>query len=128
MDGTSERRQYSRIFFTKDHDIKIKFTIKDIRHGPIEANILNISPGGFFLTLTGRDRKIVKKDDIITVKEIQRENKKPHKLNLEAKIIWILDNAQLDYIGIGTEFINLDDPVKKQIENFIIEFKASSPD
>ena len=69
-DQMSERRKYKRLLFSDDHNIVVSFRITGVRHAPIKALILNISQGGLFFTLTGRERKLVKKGDQLQIVQI----------------------------------------------------------
>jgi c-di-GMP-binding flagellar brake protein YcgR len=116
---TTERRKYQRLLFSDDHNIVVSFRITGVRHAPIKALILNISQGGLFFTLTGRDRKLVKKGDQLQIVQIIKAENISLPVDIEAEIVWIMDNSSLEHIGIGTQFININDDVKLQIKKLI---------
>jgi c-di-GMP-binding flagellar brake protein YcgR len=118
-DQMSERRKYQRLLFSDDHNIVISFRISGVKHAPIKALILNISKGGLFFTLSGRDRKLVKKGDQLQFVQIIKAEDISFPVDIEAEIVWIMDNSSLEHIGVGTQFMNVNDDTKLQIKKLI---------
>lgn len=114
-----DRRQFQRLIFSVDNEIYSTIHIVGTRSEPIRALILNISPGGVSFSITGRDRKIVKKGDKIILKEIQERNKTIQPINVYAEIIWRFEDPTTEYIGIGAKFFDMTESHKLELNRFI---------
>lgn len=114
-----ERRKYQRAFFSMESNIITLFSILGTKAESIEAMILNISPGGVFFAITGNYRRILKKGDRILFHKFHQINDPIEKINLEAEIVWIMDDPSFHYMGVGTKFINITESTEEFVNNLI---------
>ena len=119
MDMINDRRQSQRILFEKKHDIMGHFCVTKNPGKSIIVHILNMSLGGIFFTFrANRDIQLTVGDKII-FENIRKGESRFFPLNLEAEIIWVMDDSKLEYIGVGSKFISLDDEKYSRIKNCI---------
>jgi hypothetical protein len=119
MNLYNDRRQSQRILFEKKHDIMGHFSITTNPGKSIVVHIMNMSLGGIFFTIRANRDVQLKMGDKIIFENIRRGDSKFFPLKLEAEIIWIMDDSDMEYIGVGSKFINLDGEKTSRLKNCI---------
>ncbi|UCF63821.1 MAG: PilZ domain-containing protein [bacterium] len=119
MNHHSDRRQSQRILFEKKHDIMAHFSITANPGKSVVVHIMNMSLGGIFFTIRANRDVRLKVGDNIIFENIRKADSKFFTLKLEAEIIWIMNDSDLEYIGVGSKFINLDDEKTSRLQDCI---------
>jgi len=119
MNMNSERRQSQRILFEKKHDIMGHFSVTKNPGKSVVVHILNMSLGGIFFTYRANRDIQLKVGERIIFENIRKGDSNFFPLKLEAEIIWVIDDSKLEYIGVGSKFIGLDDEKYSRIKNCI---------
>ena len=108
MKPKNERRQSQRVLFEKKNDIMRHFSIIKNPSKSIVVHILNMSTGGIFFTIRSNRDVQLKVGEKIIFEDIRNRDSKVFFLRIEAVIIWIMDNSAMEYVGVGSKFLNVD--------------------
>ena len=114
-----EKRKFPRAFFNMEHGITGVFAIPKTQTKPIKAVILNISAGGLFFSVKTDERNKVQKGDELLFIELREKSSLPMVLNLKAEVVWIADNTDLEYTGMGCKFTNVSDDARDRLNKFV---------
>ncbi len=115
-----EKRNYKRLAFPKDNAVNATLVPLDGER-EIKARILNVSQGGIGLAAERSERDKITEDVEFLVEAVSG---KAGLLCLNGKIVkvkWILNYEPLDNLGVGCEFVNLNDECIDQINALFIE-------
>ncbi len=125
---TPERRRFKRIFLSNNDGItaRLKRSPDEEEH-IIESKVMNLSEGGLFVTV-GKEIEIrgLIKGVRLTLTEIKSPHLHVNTHDTQIEIKWYIVEQYLDHIGIGFEFIGLNDSVKEQILDFITSLALES--
>ena len=95
------------IFFVKEHNKRITFKIS------------NISSGGLYFS-SKRDKNIeLLKDGPVFLEAIKGKSSLCFTNNIELLIRWVLDEKILEHVGFGCKFVDLPEPLFKEINDFV---------
>jgi hypothetical protein len=117
MRPENDRRQSQRILFERKNDVMGHFSILEKPDRSIVVHILNMSTGGIFFTLRSNRDVQLKVGEKIIFEDIRNKDSKVFILRMEAEIIWIMDNASMEYVGVGSKFVDLDSEKEDRIKN-----------
>jgi hypothetical protein len=118
-DETNERRRFQRIFFSIEDGVKGILAFSDHQRGLLVTHIINIGEGGLGLAV-GKDKKdkIAKKDQVI-ITHITGVQGLESLVNVDAEIMWMLENPSLEYVLFGCEFLDVPETMRDTIGIFI---------
>ena len=119
MKLSNDRRQSQRVLFEKKHDIMGHFSLVKNPGKSVIVHIMNMSLGGIFFTIRYNRDIQLQVGDIIIFEDIRRNDLKVFSLKLEAKIIWIMDDSEMEYIGVGSKFLDLNSEKASRIKDCI---------
>jgi|MudIll2142460700_1097286.scaffolds.fasta_scaffold42550_3 c-di-GMP-binding flagellar brake protein YcgR len=114
-----ERRQFIRAFFSHEKKISAVFSTIQSPQKAIFVQVVNISHGGVFFTFRSTRELQLQKGDRIVFKEFREKDLPPFSIHLEATIVWVLDEPAMEFVGVGSKFINLSPENKDKLELFI---------
>jgi c-di-GMP-binding flagellar brake protein YcgR len=114
-----ERRQYKRAIFTIEDGVVGVFLFLNSREKPLSAKILNICMGGMCIAMSVANERIPQKGDHIALLQIKTPPSLKFFLNIDINVKWVLNLPDVEYIGIGCEFIYIPKISREQIGNFI---------
>ncbi len=78
-----------------------------------------MSHGGIFFTFRSTRELRLQNGDHIIFKEFREQDLPPFAIQIEAKIVWVLDEPAMEFVGVGSKFINLSPENKEKLEQFI---------
>jgi hypothetical protein len=117
MEPGNERRQSKRTLFKKHNKIMGYFSHSEKQGKSIIVQILNMSAGGIFFSIrSNRDIQLKVGDEII-FENIVNTDSKVYSLNMNAVIIWIMEDPTMEHTGIGSKFVNVDSENKIKIDD-----------
>jgi c-di-GMP-binding flagellar brake protein YcgR len=118
-DNPQERRQFIRALFGHEKKISAVFSTAQNPQKALFVQVVNMSHGGVFFTFRSiRELKLQKGDHII-FKEFREKDLPPFSIQLEATIVWILDEPAMEFVGVGSQFVHLSQENKSKLEKFI---------
>ncbi len=115
----AENRRFERYAFPADRKICASLILPN-GGGSVEARILNISEGGLGLAAERDNLENLEKDIELHLESLTGETGFACLLGKTLKVKWILDYEPLDNLGIGCEFINLDEAGQVEIKNLLM--------
>ncbi len=118
-----DRRQTRRVLFSMEDQIMGRITIPDLENTSVVVQILNMSIDGicFFIRST-RDIHLKSGDEIVLV-DIRKQDSAPLPLKVKNRIIWIQENPDNSYTGVGSKFMDAGTEELDSLENFISSFR-----
>ena len=114
----SERRQYNRMFFSKQDGPVASFTLPDPHEKTISAIVMDLSLGGLGLSIRKNENMVNIGDHLILTK-IKGSTGLQTIANIETKVRWIQNYENFDHILFGCEFLNASESLREQIQQFI---------
>ena len=118
-ENPQERRQFTRAFFSHEKKISAVFSTTQFPQKAIFVQVVNMSHGGVFFTFRSTRELKLQKGDHIIFKEFREKDLPPFSIQLEATIIWVLDEPAMEFVGVGSKFVHLSPENKDQLEQFI---------
>lgn len=118
-EGRNERRQFTRALFDHTKKVSAVFTTTGSFSKTIVVQVVNISYGGVFFTVRATREIHLQPEDLIVFKEFRQNDSPPLSIHIEAKIIWVLDEPAMEYIGMGSKFTHLSSENKEKLSEFI---------
>ncbi len=118
-----EKRQYKRLFFSKDQNIMATVSLPHHIENTVEVPILNLSEGGIFIRFSQQNKQLAtaQKGEHLILKEI-RGITPPVRINTtNMEIRWLLKDKLLDHMGFGCEFKDMNEASKKQLHQLIAD-------
>jgi c-di-GMP-binding flagellar brake protein YcgR len=119
MELHSERRVFKRVLFTIEDQVSGLISSCTIKGLTIKANVLNLSQGGICLTIPRTKDFSLQKGDQIVLLQVKIPDSSQFLTNIDARIKWIMDQPDFEYLGIGCEFINLPNSSEEQLKSFV---------
>jgi c-di-GMP-binding flagellar brake protein YcgR len=118
-ENVQERRQSVRALFGHEKKISAILTTVQFPQKAIFVQVVNMSHGGVFFTFRSTRQLHLQKGDHITFKEFREKDFPPFAIQIEARIVWVLDEPAMEFVGIGSKFIKLSQENKEKLEQFI---------
>ncbi len=113
-----EKRKFKR--YVLPTEVILSNSIKlDTNGSAVEANILNISAGGVGMAIKRHSLGLIVKGDELKFSAVTKENGLGILHGKGVRVCWVLDEAGLDNIAVGCEFINLSEQEQKEINQFL---------
>jgi hypothetical protein len=112
-------RKYRRVYFDADNNVKGVIIVPGKDEGRLTVPILNLSAGGIFFTLKREEPFRFNKDDWATLNCLLGIEDLNFLINLQMRIVWVLDHAGLNNIGYGCKFENIPDTVRARIVTYV---------
>ena len=111
-----ERRYSQRILTGPEH------TIRFLARGHVFQNIriTNVSVGGCFATLGGRDRNLFPEQGLL--EQFAFEHPDLAGSPFTARVAYTLDSPALDFMGVGITFLGPPEPILRRLEAFLGDF------
>ena len=125
MDNHKEKRQYERIFFSKDNQIPVYFSFAEEDEETLSGSIMNISEGGLCFALLENSGSIFKEGKRLFLKSVKEPLYLKEISNVEMEIKWISDDKILDHIGIGCEFVDPPESARAKLRQLIAAESAN---
>ncbi|RJP93703.1 MAG: PilZ domain-containing protein [Desulfobacteraceae bacterium] len=113
-----QHRTHQRVFFSHKAGLTAILALPGIRSA-IPVKILDISLGGMGCTLQRHPNLVFHEKDFLTLAEFYNLERKRIISTISMEIRWVLDAENFANIGLGFRFIDLNDEMKHQFENFI---------
>jgi len=114
-----ERRQFIRALFGHEKKISAVFTTAQNPQKSIFVQVVNMSLGGVFFTYRSTRQLHLQQGDHIIFKEFRESDSPPFPIQIEATIVWVLDEPAMEYTGVGSKFIQLSTENLEKLEQFI---------
>ena len=118
-----ERRQFIRALFGHEKEISAVFATALNPQKSIFVQVVNMSQGGVFFTYRSTRQLQLQQGDHIIFKEFRESDSPPFFIEIEAKIVWIIDEPAMEYTGVGSKFIQLSSENLEKLEQFILSFQ-----
>jgi hypothetical protein len=118
MPDNHDRRRFKRTLFSKNDQIMAFLVIPEHAPQPIVVQIMNIGEGGILFTLRSGRAVDIRDGQTVLFKEISNNDNQKCKLDVEAEVIWVLEDFAAEYTGVGARFLNINNP---EIRNKIID-------
>jgi c-di-GMP-binding flagellar brake protein YcgR len=118
-ENPQDRRQSIRALFGHEKKISAIFTTIQSPQKAIFVQVVNMSHGGIFFTFRSTRELRLQNGDHIIFKEFREQDLPPFAIQLEAKIVWVLDEPAMEFVGVGSKFVNLSPENKEKLEQFI---------
>jgi len=118
-ENPQDRRQAIRALFGHVKKISAIFTTIQSPQKAIFVQVVNMSHGGIFFTFRSTRELHLQNGDHIIFKEFRKKDLPPFAIQIEAKIVWVLDEPAMEFVGVGSKFINLSPENKEKLEQFI---------
>jgi hypothetical protein len=104
MQTFDERRKFERFVFSKRDEIMASLLIPGVSEKPIAVQVLNIARGGIFFTIRSIRSVNLEIGQTIIFKDLYDDSNRSIALDMEAIIVWIMDDESNEYIGVGSKF------------------------
>lgn len=117
--GGNERRQFNRALFDHKKKVSAIFDTTAFPKKTVVVQVVNISHGGVFFTIRATREIHLQPNDLIVFKEFRQNDSPPFSIYVEAKIVWVLDEPAMEYIGMGSKFTHLSPENKEKLSEFI---------
>jgi c-di-GMP-binding flagellar brake protein YcgR len=127
INRNEERRRFRRVFFEKNNSIEAVFIRPGIHESVFSAMIMNMSAGGLHFTLSKSQDIGIRKGDQLILTEIRGTEFFNFFLNIDTRIVWVLDKDDMEYIGYGCEFKDVPDIVRGHFIEFVDSEIKKSP-
>ena len=118
-----ERRQYIRALFGHEKKISAVFTTTLNPQKSIIVQVVNLSQGGIFFSFRSTRQLHLQQGEHILFKEFRESDFPPFPIEIEAKIVWILDEPAMEHTGVGSKFIQLSPENLERLLQFIQSFQ-----
>ncbi len=115
-----DKRAFRRLAFPKDSEIKAILVALE-GEAEIKAKILNVSQGGIGLAAERSEREKIKEEVEFLLDSVSGGTGLPCLSGQKVKIKWILNYEPLNNLGIGCEFVNLNEECIAEINALFIE-------
>ena len=115
-----EKRAFRRLAFPKDSEINATLVTME-GDSEIKAKILNVSQGGIGLAAERSEREKIEEEVEFLVESVSSGTGVPCLAGQKVRIKWILNYEQLDNLGIGCEFVNLNEECIAEINALFVE-------
>ena len=116
----SERRQFKRVAISSnDSIIGIISSSRLKAEDSIAVNIIDLSAGGLHFFLPTGSFKEISAGDHLILREIKGTKDLQFISNVELEVKWIAGHPSLKHVGLGCEFLNISDKIRRQIDQFI---------
>ncbi len=114
-----ERRLNNRIFFSmKDGPVAL-FSLPGLNDETISATIMDLSAGGLGLSFRKEENIKINEGDRVILTEIKNIEELDAVANIELEIRWLRNYDAFKHILFGCEFINISEPIREQIWQFV---------
>ncbi len=113
-----ENRQFERYAFPADRKINASMKLAN-GGGSVQVRILNISGGGLGLAADRRNQEKLEQDIELYLEMVKGETELNGILGKTVKVKWVLDYEPLENLGVGCEFVNMDEEGLKDINNLL---------
>lgn len=114
----SERRQYNRMFFSKQDGPVAYFTLPESQEQTISAIVMDLSLGGLGLSIR-KNESTVNMGDCLILTKIKGSKGLETIANVETEVRWIQNYENFDHVLFGCEFLNASERLREQIQQFI---------
>jgi c-di-GMP-binding flagellar brake protein YcgR len=118
-ENPQDRRQSIRALFGHEKKISAIFSTIQSPQKAIFVQVVNMSHGGIFFTFRATRELRLQNGDHIIFKEFREQDLPSFAIQIEAKIVWVLDEPAMEFVGVGSKFINLSPENKEKLEQFI---------
>lgn len=125
-----EKRQFKRIFFSSEDDIRGKIKLQSPTDTHITAQIMDLSEEGMGLTVAKNDAPPVQRGDHLILNRIDHREDLAFLTDIRLEIRWILKHRSLENVGMGCRFAPLPEDVRDRIIAFMsawMEKQAGTP-
>ena len=117
MPDNHDRRRFKRTMFSKHDQIMAFLVIPEHSPQPIVVQLMNIGEGGILFTLRSGRAVDIQDGQTVVFKEISNNDNQKFQLDIEAEIIWVMEDFTTEYTGVGTRFLTKNKP---EIRNKIL--------
>lgn len=114
----NERRQYERIFFSRENGLEAAFTLPDSQEVIFTATIMDLSVNGLGLSFEKGEYEI-DIGDHMRIGEIRNADELKDMVGTAVEIRWMRCYDALNHTLFGCEFSDIPDAVKEHIRDFI---------
>lgn len=115
--NSPEKRKSNRHYFAPEEEMVGIFFIKDLDKR-VSFTIGNISDGGLYFSSKRGSAANLSKGNHIFLEEIKGKSGLNFIATIELEIRWVLDEKILEHVGFGCKFINLPASLGKQINDY----------
>lgn len=105
--GNAEHRRYRRVYFQRDQEVTGILARFGLQAEDLRIKVLNLSEGGLFFTVKKTEVGEVKTGERITLHDLRGPESQHISGQISMEIKWVSDDALLENIGFGCEFIDL---------------------
>ncbi len=113
-----ENRKYKRYVFPNAARITSSMLLEN-GGGSVDANVFNISRGGVGLAIHRGEFGQIKTGTEMQFENVKEGNGFDVLLGKAVRVQWVLDQSGLENIGLGCEFIDLDEQDEEQIKQLL---------
>ena len=113
-----ENRKFKRYVFPNEAKVSSSMLLEN-GGGCVDAKVLNISRGGVGLAIQRGDFGPIQAGAELQFEAVTEGNGFDVLLGKEVRVQWVLDQSGLENIGLGCEFINLDEREEEQLSKLL---------
>jgi c-di-GMP-binding flagellar brake protein YcgR len=119
MDLKEERRRFERAIFSLEDEITGVLSFPEQQSKSVTVYIINLSAGGMQFTLNSDVDPQIEKGDRLVLIQIKAPYNLGFLLNIDVEIMWVLNPAMLEHVGVGCAFLNIPESSREQIDEFV---------
>ena len=119
-----EKRRYPRIFFPVGQKIEADIVHEDSGQ-TVQVTLLDISEGGVGLRQKRREDIAIAEGDRLLLRAIHGQPYLRALSRISLEVRWVLDDAFLDYIALGGQFLDLAEKDRALLQDFTLLMLAS---
>ncbi len=117
-----EKRKHKRYIFPNDEKLTVDIRLPG-KNGTVQARLLNVSEGGLGLAAMKEQVSGIKVDSEFLIESLQGVIQLQCLQEVRVKVRWVVDHKPLENLGIGCEFINLQESGRAEISKMVEEVK-----
>ena len=103
----AEHRRYERVYFSREQEVTGVLARSGAGADGLQVKILNLSEGGLFFIVKKNTAGAIRAGDRVTLQGLRCPDPLHIAQELSLEIKWISDDALLENIGYGCEFVDL---------------------
>ena len=123
-----ENRRYRRIYFPREQAVTGVLARPGSGVGDLPVKILNLSEGGLFFTVNKTRLGALRTGETVTLQALRGPDPLDIAQDVALEIKWISDNALLENIGLGCEFVDLPHAQQQLIRDLVTNYQVDSLD
>lgn len=118
----AENRRYRRIYFPREQDVTGVLARSGSGADEQQVKILNLSEGGLFFTVKKTKVGTIRTGDTVTLQALRGPDPLHIAQEISMEIKWVSDDALLENIGYGCEFVDLPLLPLQQIRGLVANY------